>query len=132
MEHLEKLLHIVDSEIGSVAQNGKFRTRDEIDAVYKLIDIAKDVYCIWEYEEDEDEDKEEYSRMAPYSYARGRRGNVKRDSMGRYSRNYPMRYSRADGKEEYVEHLREMAEDAPDEKTRQEIHRMIRTMEQSM
>lgn len=133
MEHLDKLLDIVNGELTSIAKNGKFRTRDEIDAAYKLIDIAKDIHCIWEYEEDEESD--EYSRNGPYyggnSYARGRRGSVKRDSMGRYSRRYPM-YSRADGKEEYVAHLREMMETAPDEQTRAGIERMVRKMEESM
>ena len=62
------------------------------------------------------------------SYARGR----KRDSMGRYSSRedgYSRNYSRNDGKEEYVDHLRELMSTAPDEKTRQSIHRMIREME---
>ena len=54
MEHLDKLLEIVDGELTSISKNGKFRTRDEIDAAYKLIDIAKDIHCIWEYEEDEE------------------------------------------------------------------------------
>ena len=126
MEHLDSILRMVESEFGSITKNGQFRNRDEVEMVYKLIDIAKDVYCIWEYEEDEDSDG--YSRA--YSYARGgRRGNVKRDSMGRYSRTYPMRYSRDGGKDEYVDHLREMMEDAPDEKTRQALQRMIQQME---
>lgn len=56
------------------------------------------------------------------SYARGggggRGGNARRDSMGRYS-------SAGD----FVEDLRELMEEAPDERTRSEIERLVRQME---
>jgi hypothetical protein len=132
MEHLEDILKLVERELGAVHNNGKFRSRDDIDSVYKLIDIAKDIYCIWEYEDEEDDASYDDGRSMRYdgeSYARGRRGNVKRDSMGRYSRRYPMGYSRDGGKEEYIKRLREMMEDAPDEHTRSEIKRMVSQME---
>ena len=66
------------------------------------------------------------------SYARGRGSNARRDSMGRYSsdgysRNYSRNYS---GKDEYIDHMRSMMENAPDERTRQSMQRMIREMEQ--
>lgn len=57
------------------------------------------------------------------SYARGR--GAKRDSMGRYSRRG---YSRGEN-EEAVEQLRAAMESAPDEKTRQDIQRIISRME---
>lgn len=60
------------------------------------------------------------------SYARGRGRNARRDSMGRYSRERG--YSRAG--EEMVMELRELMEDAPDDKTRQEFERFIRKIEQ--
>lgn len=125
MEHLEGILNLVDRELESIHKQGKFRSREDIDTVYKLIDIAKDIHCIWDYMEDEEEDERN-----GYSYARGRRGNVRRDSMGRYSRRYPMGgYSREGGREEYLDRLHEMMDTAPDEKTRQSIHRMIKEME---
>lgn len=69
------------------------------------------------------------------SRARGR--NARRDSMGRYSRDdgyardgYSRDYSR-NGKEDYIAQLRDMMEDAPDDKSRQSIQRMIREMEQA-
>lgn len=167
MENLDKLLEMTDAEFGAIAKNGKFKSREEIDSVYKLMDIAKDVYCIWQYEDDmgggEDEmsfaSGQSYARggrvgnrgggrynRGSYdggsydgsyegsyddgmggSYARGRGRNAKRDSMGRYSREGG--YSRADGKREYIEHMRDMMMDAPDEKTRQGIQRMISEME---
>lgn len=133
MEHLEGILKLVDSEFGAIESNGKFRSREEIDSVYKLMDIAKDVYCIWKYEDGEDDYSENYSYGRSYpsrgmvydggrSYARGRGRNARRDGMGRYSRD--------DGKQEYIENLREMMQDAPDENTRQSIQRMIHQMEQ--
>ena len=79
------------------------------------------------------------------SYARGRGRNAKRDSMGRYSRerggysrergSYARggdgRYSRysMDG-EGMVDELRELMENAPDERTRMEMQKMISKMEQ--
>lgn len=74
---------------------------------------------------------EEYSNGMPYgdgsyrypmSYA-GRR-NARRDSMGRYSSNG---YSRAG--EDMVHELREMMQNAPDDRTRQEFQRFIEKME---
>lgn len=166
MENLDKLLEMTDAEFGAIAKNGKFKSREEIDSVYKLMDIAKDVYCIWQYEDEMEGGEEEmsYARGGSYargdsrggrrdnrggrsyrgsydgsyydgsyddgmggSYARGRGRNAKRDSMGRYSRENG--YSRADGKQEYIEHMRDMMMEAPDEQTRQSIQRMISEME---
>ena len=144
MEHLEGILRLTDNELGAIVTNGKFRSREEIDSVYKLIDIAKDINKIWCMEDEMD--GESYADGMSYerdmrggrsyrdgsyndgSYARGRGRNAKRDSMGRYSREGSYRGYSRDGKDEYIEHLREMAEDAPDEQTRQSIHRMIEQM----
>ena len=86
--------------------------------------------------------------MGRGSYARGKGRNAKRDSMGRYSsdgysRNYDGSYdgsyrggnyrrggySRDDAKQEYMENLRRMMEEAPDENTRMSIQRMMDNME---
>lgn len=56
------------------------------------------------------------------SYARGR--NARRDSMGRYSGEQG--YSRDGG---MVEELRELMDEAPDERTRQEFQRFISKIE---
>lgn len=154
MEHLDKIVKLAENEFKAIADNGKFRSREEIDSVYKLMDIVKDAHCIWQYEDEESEYSEEgrsydgsYARGGRnyrggrynydsyddgMSYARGRGRNARRDSMGRYSResyrgSYERGYSR-DGKEEYKEQLRTMMEDAPDEQTRQSIKRMIDQM----
>ena len=57
------------------------------------------------------------------SYARGRTGNVRRDSMGRYSRNG---YS-YDG-EDMVDQLRDLMNDAPDH-IKSDIQRLINKVE---
>ena len=69
------------------------------------------------------------SYRGSYDYARGR--GRRRDSMGRYSSEYSRNYSRDGGKEEYMSQLYEMADNAPDDKSRQNIERMIREMEQA-
>lgn len=141
MEHFDNLMKLVESEIEAINRNGKFKSREEIDSVYKLVDIAKDIECMnrWEEEMDGESYDDGYGRsMRGYddgmSYARGRR-YAKRDSMGRYSRDgrsyrgnsYERGYSR-DGKEEYKEQLMQLMDDAPDENTRQSIKRMLDSM----
>lgn len=147
MEHLEGIMKLAEQELASVVSNGKFRSREEICSVGELVDIAKDIYCIWKYEDgDMDEGMSFNDGMSyndgvmPYrgsyrygsSYARGRGRNAKRDSMGRYSREGSYRgYSRAEGREDMIEDLREMMENAPDEATRMEFQRMIQKMEKA-
>lgn len=140
MEHLDGILKLTENELKAITSNGKYRSREEIDSVYKLMDIAKDVYCIWQYEEDSDEYSETYDRGGRSyrggsydggSYARGRGRNARRDSMGRYSREGSYRgRSYNDAKADYIEDLRMMMESAPDEPTRSGIQRMIQQMEQ--
>jgi len=144
MEQLEGLLKLIWNEIEAINKNGKFKSREEIDSVYKLVDIAKDTMEIFCMEDDMNGDSYDdgmsYERGRRYdgmSYARGRR-NARRDERGRYSRDGYMDsyndgrsmrgYSRADSKEDYKNQLRMMMEDAPDENTRQSIKRMIDSM----
>lgn len=58
------------------------------------------------------------------SYARGRGRNARRDSMGRYSSEG---YSRTG---ELADQLRSLMDEAPDDRTRQEIQRIVTRMEQ--
>lgn len=60
------------------------------------------------------------------SYARGGE-NRRRDSRGRYSSRYGRDYSRS--ADEMVEQIRELMQDAPDDKTRQEFQRLIEKLE---
>lgn len=132
MEHLDGILRLVEKEFNALESQGKFRTREEIDSVYKLVDIAKDIYCIWNYEEEmgDDGSMENRSYRGSYNdgaYARGRR-YAKRDSMGRYSREGRSYRSYDDGKDEYISQLHDLMNNAPDEQTRQSIQRMIDQM----
>lgn len=120
MKYLDAMLDLAEKELEVYSKNGKFRSRDEIDTAYKLVDIVKDVYCIWNYEDGGSEYSgadDPYSRRAYRSYE-----SRKRDSMGRYAR---------DGREEYLEQLRSMAADAPDERTRNNLERMAREIERA-
>ena len=60
---------------------------------------------------------------------RGRSYAQRRDSRGRYSNTYNRDGYSRDGKQEYIEHLRDMMDEAPDEQTRKSIERMISQME---
>ena len=140
MEHLDGIVKLAENEFAAIVQNGKFRSREEIDSVYKLMDIVKDrmkIECM-----EQELDDASYDMRGSYrgsyddgmSYARGRM-NAKRDSRGRYSRDgyrdsYDgmMRGYSRDGKEEYKENLRHMMDNAPSEEVRQNIKRMLDTM----
>lgn len=142
MKNIEKIIELADAEFGAIVANGKFKSREEIDSVYKLMDIAKDGYevlaCEDEMYGESYDDGYGRSMRGSYdggmSYARGRR-NARRDSLGRYSRDgrsyrgnsYERGYSR-DGKEEYKEQLMDMMDNAPSEEVRQNIKRMLDTM----
>lgn len=121
MKHIEKMIELAESELGTIAQNGKFRTMDEIKAVYHLMDIVKDGYCIMDMVDGENEKSYRYDDR---SYRR-------RDSMGRYARDDgSYRYmSRTDGyssdMSEFRTSLQDLMERAPDERTRNGLKRMM-------
>ena len=105
-----------------------------LDIVDKLAHTVKNLDKIIEtYEEDEysnyggsyDNGGSMYNRGSyrDGSYARGRGRNARRDSMGRYSSNG---YSRTG---DMVEQLRNLMNDAPDDRTRQEIQNLVSRME---
>ena len=97
MKHLDGLLEMIEAEIKSIEQNGKFRSREEIDNVYKMIDIAKDVYCIWKYEDGMSEYSEDGGSYDGGSYDGGSyRSN--RSYRGRSYNSYDDSMSRARGR----------------------------------
>ena len=69
-----------------------------------------------------------YSREGN-SYARGRRGNVRRDSMGRYAREGG--YSRSDGMEELMDDINGMMGELP-QNLQQEAQRFLQKLEKEM
>lgn len=157
MEHLDGILKLVDDEFASLTRNGKFRSREEIDSAYKLVDIVKDTYEIWCMEEELGGGEEGMSFRGGGSYRGGsydgrsydgresRRSRERsmdgrryaqasrtgRSNEGSYrgGRGRSMNYSRDDSRKEYIDELRDMMEDAPDDQTRQTIQRMIQQLE---
>lgn len=158
MQHLDGLLKLVDKEFEDMEQRGKFQNPSEAHVAYELIDIVKDVHEVWECADKMSNGYSEYGYgypMYPYdgrsyddgsSYARGRYAN--RNAMGQYSRerggngmmngsyeggsSYRGRggYSRGDAKSDYIARLYDMADSAPDNKTREHFEKMIRELEQ--
>lgn len=70
-----------------------------------------------------------YYRDGGSSYARGRRGSVRRDSMGRYARESG--YSRADGAEELLGEINSMMDSLP-QNLQQEAQRFVQKLEEEM
>lgn len=153
MKELYDLCETIENEISEanekIKKAGGKMSPGDVDYINKLTHSLKSIKAVMAMMEDEDDD--EYSSMYPYvyrgrsyrgrsyrsedgmmggeggrSYARGRGSNARRDSMGRYS-------SRMDGYSRHgdvVESLREVMEEAPDDRTRMEIQRLIEKMEQ--
>lgn len=107
----------------------------EVEYADKLTELKKNILKI-EMLEDQGYSAEYRDDMGTYARGRGnrggsnrgsyaRRGNTRRDSMGRYSREGG--YSR--DADEIVEQLEDMAEEAPDERTRMELKKLINKMQ---
>ncbi len=131
MHKLYELKEKLMKELEDYAENGKFSEKD-VESI-KYITSSIDHIC------NIMEDSDEYSgavyndgmsmRAGNYnrggsSYARGRGRNAKRDSMGRYSSRM---YSGDNSM--IITELRELMEDAPDEKVRMEIENLVNKME---
>ena len=132
MEALYALRDMLCGELEEYGKKGEL-SAGTLDIVDKLTHAIKNLDKIIAVEEGADYssaggsygyDGDGYGGMMPRtggSYARGRM-NARRDSRGRYS---GRGYSRTG---DIADRLREIAEDVPDEKTKQEIHRMISRM----
>lgn len=147
MENLMAMVELVDREFGEMKKNGKFRSKDDVDLAYKMMDIVKDAY---EAMKCEDEMFGGYSEeQYPYngysnggSYARGR--SMPRNSMGQFtsrdgsygygynngSSYRGVTYSRADAKSEFLDHLYSMMNEAPNEQIRDRMQKMVHEIEQ--
>ena len=151
MDNMVKDLHEICETLSRALNQSNEKIRNaggklssgDLDFVDKLTHALKSVKTTIAMVEAEDMDDGEYSEryMRGYSrgsyrdggyrgsyndggsYARGRM-NARRDSMGRYSRDDG--YSRGDG---MVDELRNLAMDAPDDQTRQEMQRLIQKLE---
>lgn len=142
------------------SSGGKVSAGD-LEYIHKLTDSIKNIDKI-EMLEDGGGYSEESNWMADgrmygtsydndYSYARGRRGNVKRDSMGRYSRDMMHHegnmsyardgrmggrggrggYSRDDAKDYMMEQLEEMMEQAEKPQEKEALRRCMQAIERA-
>lgn len=138
MHELYELKETLCDELKEYSRKGKMSAGD-LEVVDKLSHTIKNLDKIIEKYEEMEYSEESYARdgrmynrgsyesyrggrqsnRGTYegSYARGR--NARRDSMGRYSR-----------AEDMVMELRELMEDAPDERTRMEFEKFIKKVEQ--
>lgn len=150
-----ELKDMLKKELDQIVKKGEL-SAGSLETIDKLLNSIKNACKITMYEEYK-EDGYSYADsdmdMSNYSYARGRGSNARRDSMGRYSseggysreggysnaRNgrdgrggYSRRgYSYDDGdKQEKVEMLREMMQEAGSEEERRTLQKLIRRMEQ--
>lgn len=144
-----ELKDMLKKELDDIVKKGEL-SAGSLDTIDKLLNSIKNACKITMYEEYK-EDGYSYADsdmdMSNYSYARGRGSNARRDSMGRYSSEggysnargnrdgrggYSRRgYSYDDGdKQEKVEMLREMMQEAGSEEERRTLQKIIRRMEQ--
>lgn len=129
MKYLEDLREAVCKELERFAKSGEI-TVNNLDKIHKLTDTLKNIDKIEALEDGGySEDWMGEGRMYGTSYARGRRGNAKRDSMGRYSRD-EADYSRGDAKEHMLDKLGEMMESA-DPNEREALKRAMREIERA-
>lgn len=121
MDELYNLKDMLCEELEKIASKGEL-TAGSLETVDTLAHALKNLDKIIEAKEDEGYSGRYYDGSYRGSYARGRT-NARRDSMGRYSRNY----SRAAG--DMADRMRSMAAEAPDETTRREMERMAEKMD---
>lgn len=114
MDKLYELKDKLMKELEDYSQNGKFSKEDV--EIIKYMASAVDHLC-----NIMDGDEGYSGRYMGNVYADGRgssfRRSYKRDSMGRYSRNA------------LADRMRDLMADAPDDRTRQEIQRMVDKLE---
>lgn len=131
MHELYELKEMLCKELEEIGGKGEL-TPGSLETVDTLAHALKNIDKIIESKEEEDGEYSgrydgSYRMSGNRSYARGRTGNVRRDSRGRYSSEYRDGYSRAAG--DMADKLRTLAMDAPDAATRAEIEKMATKME---
>lgn len=148
LDDMYELCETVAKEIGDANQKieaagGKLSGAD-VDYIDKLTHTMKSIKTtIAMAEAEENGESGYYPYMGGYGYRSyengggggqsnrrgGGRSNQRRDSRGRYSRENRGGYSRDDAKADMVDDLRELMQDAPDERTRMRFKEFIREIE---
>ena len=131
MKDLETLCGVISDKISEKTRkikNGGMNDGD-LETIDKLTHSLASVKKIMAFMEDEGEYSGNYPMGGSYresyrgSYRGGSYRNQRRDSMGRYSGERG--YSRND----LADKMRDLMMDAPDDRTRQEIQRMVEKLE---
>lgn len=117
MKDLETLCDILSDQLSDVTRRAKNGiSSGDLEMIDKLTHSIASVKKIMAFMEDDG-----YSGYYPMSYRSMYRGSYargpRRDSMGRYSRN------------DLADKMRELMKDAPDDRTHQEMQRMIDKLE---
>lgn len=128
MKTYYEIKDMICEELDRQAQKGKINSPSELDVLDKLTHSLKSIATIIAMEEAEEDEYSERGGRGGNSYRYSRRDggdrgrySSRRDSMGRYSRD--------DGKADMIANLRDMMNNAPDERTRARYQDMIRDME---
>lgn len=135
MQTYHDLKDMLCRELDEITRKGEL-TAGSLDTVDKLTHSIKSLETIIAMNEAQDGESGYYPYMGGYrSYEdgmrdsrRGRSGARRRDAMGRYSREN-RGYSRADAREDMIEDLRELMNEAPDETTKKHYQKFIRELE---
>ena len=128
MKYIEDLRDMLCEELDKISEKGEL-TAGSLETIDKLTHSIKSIDTIMAMEEAGYSNDMAYTDGGNYNYSRARGRN--RDSMGRYSRNSYARggrggrgYSR-DDKEDMIEKLEDMMEEARDSKTKEAIKKAI-------
>lgn len=140
MKTYENLKEMLCEELETYAKKGEL-SAGSLEVIHKLTDTIKNIDKIEMLEEDGGYSRDGGDWEARGSYRDGssyRGGSSyagrRRDSMGRYSRDGGMSmrrggYSRDDGKDEIIEHMRDLMGMAESEEEKQAIRRCISQLE---
>lgn len=136
MHDMSYLKQMLEKELGLLAMQDEINP-SSLQQIHTLTDSIKNILKIemleGEGEYEGEYSGEPYSRNRSYDRAYGMYGDDssyarrRRDSMGRYTRDYSgrRRYSRGDGESEMTEHLERLMNEAQTEKDKQVIQRAI-------
>lgn len=144
MKNYESLRNTLCRELEEFAEKGELNTGD-LDVIHKLTDTIKNTYKIEMLEDGGYSRDMEYSRGGAWeadmrgSYWRGNsygmhyvRGHYSRDGGGNGGHSQRRDgYSRTDSREEMMEHLQTMYENAGNEKEREALRRCLEQMNQA-
>ncbi len=133
MKAMNELRETLCKELDDIARKGEMSAGD-LETVHKLTDTIKNIDKITMLEESGYSQAADMDGRVMYDNGNSYANRGKHYVRGHYSRendrrDYRGRYSREDGKEEMIEHLRDMMDDAGTDRQRSAIKRCIEQLE---